>query len=137
MITFISFYSAPVKASGDAECGIWLCLPTGFPSGCGESKDAFKKRIKKFKPPLPSFIGCMIKQDQIPPQLADSYQPSAMTYNNNVAARMPNGSYLEGVACTIRHGSNSSGIIFWSPKGCTGTFNFVKVYIDGNQTGET
>lgn len=45
-------------AASEAECGIWLCLPAGFPSSCGPSKSAWKKRIKKGKPPLPAFASC-------------------------------------------------------------------------------
>ncbi|NIY83721.1 conjugal transfer protein TraL [Vibrio hepatarius] len=45
----------PAHATNDDECAIWLRLPTGFPSGCGDAKNAFKKRIKRLKPPLPRF----------------------------------------------------------------------------------
>ena len=135
MIASTSLYSAPVKAASEADCGIWLCLPTGFPSGCGESKDAFKKRIKKFRPPLPSFIGCMIKQDQIPPQLADSYKPSDMSYIEGVAARMPNNIYIEGDRCVKQY--RGSELYIWSPKGCTGTYRFIKTYLNGVKTGNT
>ncbi|WP_131450873.1 hypothetical protein [Vibrio metoecus] len=41
----------------DAECGIWLCLLTGFITGCDATYDAFKKRIK---PPLPPFHECLV-----------------------------------------------------------------------------
>lgn len=56
--------SVSVQAASQDECAIWLCLPTGFPSGCGDAKKAFKKRIKHFKPPLPSLPSCMISPDQ-------------------------------------------------------------------------
>ncbi len=42
-------------AASEAECSIWLCLPTGFPSGCEQAKSAFKQRIKKLKSPCPAF----------------------------------------------------------------------------------
>lgn len=54
-----SLMSAPSVAASEADCSIWLCLPVGFLSGCGDAKKAFKNRIKKFKPPLPSFSSCM------------------------------------------------------------------------------
>ena len=53
----------PTHAASDDECAIWLCLPTGFPSGCGDAKKAFKDRIKHFKPPLPSFTSCLVTPD--------------------------------------------------------------------------
>lgn len=40
------------------ECSIWLCLPGGFPEGCGKALSAMKKRLKKGKSPLPSFSSC-------------------------------------------------------------------------------
>lgn len=43
-----SLYAPESQASND-DCAIWLCLPTGFPSGCGGAKSAFKKRIKKVR----------------------------------------------------------------------------------------
>ncbi len=42
------------------ECGIWLCLPQGFPKGCGKSADAFWDRIKDFKPPLRPLHECLV-----------------------------------------------------------------------------
>ena len=47
----------------EADCAIWLCLPAGFPSGCGQSLSKFKDRIKHFKPPLPSFSSCAVSPD--------------------------------------------------------------------------
>lgn len=48
----------PVYAASQDECAIWLCLPGGFPQGCGAAHSAMIKRIKKRKPPLPSFGSC-------------------------------------------------------------------------------
>ena len=44
-------------ASQDA-CAIWICLPGGFPSGCGGAYSEFKKRIKKGRDPLPRLSLC-------------------------------------------------------------------------------
>ena len=55
-VTFVN----PVYSASESECSIWLCLPVGFPSGCGKAKSAFKKRIRKGKSPLPSFSSCVV-----------------------------------------------------------------------------
>ena len=48
----------PVYAASQDECAIWLCLPGGFPQGCGAAHSAMIKRLKKSKAPLPSFGSC-------------------------------------------------------------------------------
>lgn len=45
-------------AASQDECAIWLCLPGGFPAGCSAAHSAMFKRLKKRKPPLPSFGSC-------------------------------------------------------------------------------
>lgn len=120
--------SPAAYAASDADCSIWLCLPTGFPSGCGDAKRAFKNRIKKFKPPLPNFVGCILK---------DSPQGSNMTYKENVAAKMPDGSYIHNTRCTYRKlGGGDSSAWEWVPKGCTGTWYYIDTYMDGQGYGE-
>lgn len=117
--------SPTAYAASDAECSIWLCLPTGFPSGCGDAKSAFKKRIKKFKPPLPSFTSCLLK---------DSPKTSDMSAGEGVAAKMPDGSYIDGNPCIIIR--NRGEITHWSPKGCIDTWYFVDTYLDGEKYGD-
>lgn len=39
-------------------CAIWICLPGGFPTGCGGAYSEFKKRIKKGRDPLPKLSSC-------------------------------------------------------------------------------
>ncbi len=51
---------APVKAESQDACAIWLCLPGGFPTGCGGAYSEFKHRIKKGKPPLPPLSSCTV-----------------------------------------------------------------------------
>ena len=59
IIGFSLFFPLPeAKAASQDECAIWLCLPGGFPDGCGGAKSAMYKRLKKRKPPLPSFGSC-------------------------------------------------------------------------------
>lgn len=53
--------SQPAAAASNDECGIWLCLPGGFGSGCSGPKREFIKRIThrpKPKPPLPPYMSC-------------------------------------------------------------------------------
>ena len=45
------------SVSQDA-CAIWICLPGGFPSGCGGAYSEFKKRIEKGRDPLPRLSSC-------------------------------------------------------------------------------
>ena len=45
-------------AASDDECAIWICLPGGFPPGCGAAAAAMAKRLHRFKPPLPSWNSC-------------------------------------------------------------------------------
>ena len=55
-------------AVSEAECAIWLCLPGGFPSGCGAAHSAFIDRIThkpKPKPPLPPFGACAVDAENI------------------------------------------------------------------------
>ncbi|MGH1379145.1 MAG: hypothetical protein ACRBB3_10025 [Alphaproteobacteria bacterium] len=56
----VVFTPYPVFAASQDECAIWLCLPGGFPQGCGAAHSAMIKRIKKRKPPLPSFGSCSV-----------------------------------------------------------------------------
>ncbi|MGR3990475.1 conjugal transfer protein TraL [Vibrio harveyi] len=146
--------SPTAYAASDAECSIWLCLPTGFPSGCGDAKSAFKKRIKKFKPPLPNFSSCLLK---------GSPKTSSMDAKDGYAAYIPSTkvctnwetshfggdrdtSYcarykilptqaIKGTRCYIhrRHGEET----YRSPKGCTRTIRYVDTYMDGKTYGET
>jgi len=48
----------PAKAASENDCAIWLCLPAGFPSGCGGAYNAFKDRIKHGRAPLPNLLSC-------------------------------------------------------------------------------
>ncbi|WP_139151652.1 conjugal transfer protein TraL [Vibrio cyclitrophicus] len=60
VVASTSTYTPPVYAASQSDCSIWLCLPFGFPSGCSDAKKAFKKRVKRLKPPLPRLSSCLI-----------------------------------------------------------------------------
>lgn len=52
--------ASPAQAASEAACSIWLCLPAGFPDGCGAAHSEFRHRIKKGKGPLPAFSSCAV-----------------------------------------------------------------------------
>lgn len=75
---FFAFISSGINSSANAQsisdtcgigggyeghCGIWLCLPGGFPSDCGLQKSVFKSRLRKTirgscHSPLPRWSAC-------------------------------------------------------------------------------
>lgn len=144
----------PAHAASDAECSIWLCLPTGFPSGCGEAKSAFKDRIKKRKFPLPNFASCMAPASSLPP----GTPVSTMTAKNGIAAVMSysrqctlwsvNGAgqqvcgkwemkpdkVIRGTSCRTYGNKDHK---YRRPEGCLGTTDWVETYMDGQKYGDT
>lgn len=150
-----SLYAPESQASND-DCAIWLCLPTGFPSGCGGAKSAFKKRIKKGKSPLPSLSSCMISH------------PLSTSDNNNItsqdgfAALIPQHNVCTEWSYTRRKGDTYEVCVKeetvptqaikgtrcnvhrvkdepprYTPEGCSTTIRYVDTYMDGRQYGET
>ncbi|EGQ8484992.1 conjugal transfer protein TraL [Vibrio diabolicus] len=147
LFTVAFTFNAPVQAASQDECAIWLCLPGGFPSGCGGAKSALKKRIKRFKPPLPSFASCAVN----PPSGSGSH----MSSQHGFAAFVPSHTvctkwrgrrddrycvetkvvpdqYIKGTRCHI---DRKDG---WRrPKGCTHTERWAEVYIENQLAGPT
>lgn len=148
------------SAASEAECSIWLCLPTGFPSGCEDAKSAFKKRIKKFKPPLPALSSCIVSVENTPTVDIDLPKPSKLTAKDGIGAYIPKrkvcvrwkslGSddpdvcveqktipthVVKGSRCYIH--KDDHRVINTSPNGCSKTVRYVDTYMDGNQYGET
>lgn len=58
LAVFIISNGKIAQASSQDACAIWICLPGGFPSGCGGAYSEFKKRIKKGRDPLPKLSSC-------------------------------------------------------------------------------
>lgn len=148
-------WSTPTLAASQDDCAIWLCLPTGFPSGCGKAKSAFLKRVRKFKPPLPNIASCLIKKSEIPPEIRNAYPPSELSYKEGVAAKMPasyqctkyirrygnlrcaatelrESYYIDGIRCRLTRDDEH-----WvrKPDGCQATYHWVQTYIDGKPNG--
>jgi hypothetical protein len=75
----LGFMPSMSFAASQNECAIWLCLPSGFPSGCGGAKSAFKNRIKHHKPPLPPFASCSVKKTNLTYTQGKAYYEPAET----------------------------------------------------------
>lgn len=144
-VTSVGF-SLPSFAASDDECAIWMCLPTGFPSGCGGAKRAFKDRIKHFKSALPSFSSCV--KDS-----GNSGSSDTFTAKDGLAAFIPSYEYCaqreskdhqcilykktepeyrKGTQCRYNNKDNTR-----SPAHCTRTFRYSEVYRNGVQYGQT
>lgn len=153
------FLPYPSKAASQDECSIWLCLPSGFPSGCGGAKSAMKNRVKKGKSPLPNFGECVVSSP------GDDKNQPPMHSSHGVAAYIPahtscvkwsisggggrNGSekrtciqtervpeqYVKGTTCQRYGGSSNS--YTERPKGCTSTVSWAEVWQGNQQYGET
>ncbi len=145
LLTTVSPYTA--NAASQAECSIWLCLPGGFPAGCGAAYSAMISRVKHFKPPLPAFSSCAVNP---PPgsgsHMTFDYGPAALigeqrtctgwsmwggdggdqcTQWTNVPAH-----YIKGTIC--QHNDNGS-----EPPGCVATKMYGDVFIEGTPAGPT
>ncbi len=150
LIAFPLLSPSQAFAASDDECAIWMCLPTGFITGCSGAKKAFLKRIKHFKPPLPSFASCMVQ--------SPASMPSQDTYTSDygTAAYIPplrqctrkENTFKDTYECveweTIPeqyiknrrcHIDNKNGI--HTPRHCTKTYRYTEVYRNGQLFGET
>ncbi len=153
-----SMISPSVQAASEDECAIWLCLPGGFPSGCGGAKSAMLKRVKKGKSPLPDFVSCAVKGDSGGSSMTYDYNYAAAIQEQRVCKRYTNNHnnggynnggynnggynscaewetvpahYQKGKACIINNTGSRT------PQGCTGTYRYVDVFIDGALAGDT
>ena len=158
LLVLVVSYTPETKAASQNECAIWLCLPTGFPSGCSSAKSAFKKRIKKGKSPLPSLGSCIVSS---PIPIGDE---SEMSSQDGIAAYIPEhqecllwktrrvNSRRDETYCaqeitvptkvqrdtTCHISRNRDGETSKStPAFCTQTIRYVDVYVDGVPIGPT
>lgn len=130
---------SPVKAASQDECAIWLCLPGGFPAGCGAAKAAMVRRIKHHKPPLPPFSACAV----------EGGDDSRMSFKRGVAALI--GEQRECIR-EGRTGADEWACVEWrtipahykkgfwgrtGKDGCLGNYRYIEVFIDGEKAGET
>lgn len=144
-----SCFSFSASAASPDECAIWLCLPTGFTTGCDGAKSAFKNRIKRMKSPLPSFSSCLVNSGNTT-GTSDSF-----TAKNGVAAYIPSYKYC------VKYGRQFKDYecIAWeetkpeyrkdtvcrfggkdqtrTPAHCSRTYRYAEVYRNGILYGET
>lgn len=147
----------PVYAASKADCSIWLCLPFGFPSGCGDAKRAFKKRVKRSKPPLPELPSCLVKDE------GDKSTNDNITSVDGTAAYIPSyetcakwkeyrqnretsrycvkwetipAQIIENTTCRINH-KNDRHEKSRTPTNCSQTIRYVRMLMDGIAYGET
>ncbi len=146
-IPLLSTPSAQAAPSGD-ECAIWMCLPTGFITGCSGARKAFLKRIKKFKPPLPSFTSCMVSSP------ASTNGADTFTSEYGVAAYIPVHQECSRYGITYQ---DNYGCVEWetvpeqyiknercttyengrrSPAYCSQTVRYTEVYRNGELFGQ-
>lgn len=132
------------SAASQDECAIWICLPGGFPSGCGAAHSAMIDRIKDGKPPLPDFGSCAVNPSK--------GSGSHMTFDWGIAAYIPAHqecvqwwwgryecrrygtvpeSYVRGQRCSW----NDLG--FPDPPFCTRTVLWSEVFIENTLAGPT
>lgn len=142
-----SMISPSVQAASEDECAIWLCLPGGFPSGCGGAKSAMLKRVKKGKSPLPDFVSCAVKGDSGGSSMTYDYNYAAAIQEQRVCKRTERrgrdnyqcvewetvpAHYKKGEVCRINNQTGNR-----TPRGCTSTYRYVDVFIDGALAGDT
>ncbi|MBY4679154.1 conjugal transfer protein TraL [Marinobacterium arenosum] len=133
-------FTKPTAAASDNECAIWLCLPGGFPEGCGSAKMAMVNRIAKGKSPLPPFSSCAIKDEDF---LSYDYNYAALIREQRVCTKWGSSNrerclaykaipehYVKGTRCVSRGGIEE-------PSGCIATRRYVDIYINGQKSGNT
>lgn len=156
----------PAAAASQAECAIWLCLPSGFgPSACGAAKDAFRDRISPPDPesPLPPFSECAVQST------GGSNSGGDLSYSQGVSAYVPQqrvctdhrtrwgwgdrrhcsqwttvpAHYVDGQWCPFSGRFNDKRHITEVVNGqrmelaCRGSARNVRVYQNGQQLGDT
>lgn len=151
MATFL-LPAQPTFAASQDECAIWLCLPTGFPSGCGDAKSAFLKRIKKFKPPLPSFTSCLFSGDvpsgtpsgdtdmtardgraaYLPPRVECVQWETGKDWSRCRKTEVRPSQIIKDQHCQVNHKEGTS-----TPRHCSHTIRYVETFQNGQQYGQT
>ena len=143
---FAALATTPAQAASQDECAIWICLPGAFlPSGCGAAKSAMIKRIKKLKSPLPSFSSCAAN----PPSGSGSHMTSTYGFAAFVPAHkvcsrysdhddpqcfawgMVPDRYIKYTQCQMDGDGERH------PRGCTRTYRWAEVFVDGQLAGPT
>ncbi len=142
LLTAVPPYSA--NAASQAECSIWICMPGGFPAGCGAAYSAMISRVRHRQPPLPAFSSCAVNP---PPgsgsHMTFDYGPAAEIAPHRICTSWDNtdagdcngwrdvpGHYIKGRICQ----QNDNGS---DPQGCIATKMYGDVFIEGTPAGPT
>ncbi len=135
----------PARAASEAECAIWLCLPGGFPSGCSAAHSAFKKRIKKGKPPLPDLSSCTTGPDG--KGTSGNYQMGYEMFEackEGYVLKQNNNGYMSTGTCEKTQCQHSPyGFGNWNNNVCDrytairrSQPNYVKMWVEGKYIGQ-
>lgn len=133
-------------AASQNECAIWICLPGGFPSGCGAAHSAMVDRIKHRKSPLPSFGSCAVQGNGgSGSKMSYDYSFAALIaarrvctqrdwrrgdYDSCVAWETVPQHYVKGTNCRYEGD-------YRVPYGCIRTYRYIDVFVDGVMAGDT
>lgn len=156
---------ANTDQSYDAGCAIWMCLPAGFPGDeCRAPHKEMLRRLKHGHFPLPTFSSC-VRNFTIKGLSLKGLNNSEFSYNYNDAALIPahkecikyqeetvytqygpqkkqtclkygltDASFVKDRVCVPNCGSTGCHPI---PEGCTDTYKYIDVLIDGQPYGQT
>lgn len=139
-------------AASTDECAIWLCLPGGWPDGCGDAARAMRDRIASFKPPLPPLPSCWTETNTpaggtIRPRYGNAaligelrecvewddsvnpdsdYQPCRRWEVTEPAY------YMKDRICKINSAEQTR-----NPPRCVATHQYLDVYVNGEKKGPT
>ena len=139
------------------SCGIWMCLPMGFPGAeCQAPHREFHRRVAKGSSPLPSLSSCMDNQTASNSTLSSKdgvaafipkhkVRDKCIKYTMTTASiyggpqqicaeysyKWVEDSYIRGAVCI--HGEHGTT----KPKGCTKTVNWVEVLDNNEKVGST
>lgn len=131
-LSISAFLPTTTMAASQDECAIWLCLPAGFPSGCGGAKSAFKNRIKHHKSPLPAFSSCAVNNSSM------SYDQGKASWvpANNCKSRFGNMT-IAGCTPTAGHWEKGTGNSSSCIMGRCSSKNYIQILEGGKSIGDT
>lgn len=151
----VATFSSPVFAVDQDDCGIWICLPYGFGTGCSGPKSAFESRIRNHKSPLPSMSSCvsLANKEAAAAGIAPLAEDKTASSKDGFAALIASYDYcvkrasgkeddclewatkperiVKGTSCNIKNEGDNE------PLGCVSTLRWVDVFVSGVQQGET
>ena len=123
--------SNPSDPHYQPHCGIWLCLPGGFPSDCSQQKNAFQHRLShvhKGCSPLPDYSRCTGGAGNGTAVAGKAYKPCDSGYIQKFTENS-NGTITSSRCMSTSRGCKKS------PKGCMYS-NAKRWYVDMTIDGQ-